>query len=70
MNKNVHQTSITQSRMINIAQKALVYSRTTNVELKIYASAAIIITYLVLVLNHRLNLQYLQYLQKFLQVRL
>lgn len=51
-------------------KKALAYSRTTNVELKIYASAAIIITYLVLVLNHLLNLQYLQYLQKFLQVRL
>lgn len=51
-------------------KKALAYSRTTNVELKIYASAAIIITYLVLVLNHPLNLQYLQYLQKFLQVRL
>ena len=70
MNKNDQQSSTTQLLNINIAQKALAYSRTTNVEVKIYASAAIIITYLVLDLNHPLNLQYLQYLQKFLQVRL
>ncbi|HGZ7528409.1 hypothetical protein I4778_13135 [Staphylococcus aureus] len=43
MNKNDQQSSTTQLLNINIAQKkALAYSRTTNVEVKIYASAAII----------------------------